>query len=170
VPTRTATLDTTTTSSTPTSPIPPTSVFARVLPASFQNYLGRLRREHQSATQRLALDRIRAEGENGHVTTWRLGESGLREREEAEERLRQFEARRRAEQLLGREEDEDGGDENIWNAEDRPIGSSSSGLMEPRAVGRRTHPEPPWSQERSSGFGWWGPIRRWRLQDRTVYD
>ncbi|KAG8864496.1 hypothetical protein FRB96_004999 [Tulasnella sp. 330] len=172
--------------------------FMRYLPIA---YFTRLRQEHRSATQSQALERLQANAENGHASRgrdagWRLGESGLRERAEAEERLRQFEARRREGQLMrsrmgsGEDDDDDGGEDSegsneggnggggdgieSWRAPEggfrtpRATEEPSSSLPHP-VVGRRTQPNLPWSQQTSTGFWWWGPLRRWRLQDRTEY-
>ncbi|KAG9014500.1 hypothetical protein FRB93_013625 [Tulasnella sp. JGI-2019a] len=186
--TRTHTLETG--SSASLSPSAPTSAsstinntwLARILPIG---YFTRLRNEHRSATQSQALQRLQANAESGG-REWRLGESGLREREEAEERLREFEARRREGMLMRSSEDDGGGAETdddgaggggesggSWQAVGRrrtaPRTKMEQSSTLPVPVVGRTQPEPAWSQQISTGFWWWGPIRRWRLQDRTEY-
>lgn len=163
------------------------------------SYWRRLRRAHQTATQTQALEqaKIREEvGVDGGGSAWGLGNIGLRERDEAEERLRELNNQRRREMLLSRRDRDDSSDHGVeiemdvstWadrvrdpNAPqpgrdyhsldmDRttPDPASSSNKRPSNRGTDRSEPEPVWAT-RSSSFWWWGPLRRWRLQDSTTY-
>ncbi|KIO26027.1 hypothetical protein M407DRAFT_8100 [Tulasnella calospora MUT 4182] len=169
---------------------PPSTVFGRVS-AYVSHSWRRLRHAHQTATQTQALEQIKIREEAGvgmvgspGSGAWGLGNSGLREREEAEDRLRELEVQRRRARLIHRHieeegEDVDGGGTGVDS------GDEVDGDRGPRTmpdVERQLPPsanehstqysapssEPYWAG-RSSSFWWWGPLRRWRLQDRTSY-
>ncbi|KAG8901771.1 hypothetical protein FRB99_005109 [Tulasnella sp. 403] len=178
---RTSTID----SMSLSTPPPPQTVFQHVLRSPPFMYLlrfwHRLRHAHQTATQTQALEQIKIREEvigSPGSTAWGLGNNGLRERDEAEERLRELEIQRRRAMLLSGDEGTESGvevdDEPSNDRTDR--NAHSDGEVGGRSSTRRTTNrrqsiapiEPPWAQ-RSSSFWWWGPLRRWRLQDSTVY-
>ncbi|KAG8901037.1 hypothetical protein FRC01_009950 [Tulasnella sp. 417] len=167
---------------------PPSTVFGRVS-AYVSHSWRRLRHAHQTATQTQALEQIKIREEAGvgmvgspGSGAWGLGNSGLREREEAEDRLRELEVQRRRARLIQRQIEEEGEDEDGAGIDS---GDEADGERRTRAmpdVERQLPPganeqstqysapssEPYWAG-RSSSFWWWGPLRRWRLQDRTSY-
>ena len=157
-----------------------------------------LRRAHRTAAQ-AEVSQSQGTARGGADTGWGLGNFGLRERAEAERRIRDFRAERRRRMLLG---ETDGEDEGGWRDEEydvvdiatpplssqgREVGGHGGSsdvdsslvlpLPSPDAVHTRPpsrphelddslpHPLPP-----SDSIYWrWGPLRRWRLQDRTTY-
>lgn len=137
----------------------------------------RLRHEHQTAAREQALEQIKIREESylpSGTNAWGLGNNGLREREEAEDRLRQLDLERRRGMLLNDDDEvnEDGNphrqrtmEQMDTDIELREMGETPS---LPVQSPQRTHPQPPWA-ERSRSFWWWGPLRRWRLQDQTEY-
>ncbi|KAG8889133.1 hypothetical protein FRC00_014572, partial [Tulasnella sp. 408] len=95
---------------------PPSTVFGRVS-AYVSHSWRRLRHAHQTATQTQALEQIKIREEAGvgmvgspGSGAWGLGNSGLREREEAEDRLRELEVQRRRARLIQRQIEEEGED------------------------------------------------------------
>lgn len=168
---------------------PPSTVFGRVS-AYVSHSWRRLRHAHQTATQTQALEQIKIREEAGvgmvgspGSGAWGLGNSGLREREEAEDRLRELEVQRRRARLIQRQIEEEGEDGDGGTGVDS--GDEGDGERGPRTMpdverqlppGANEHStqysapssEPYWAG-RSSSFWWWGPLRRWRLQDRTSY-
>ena len=153
----------------------------------------RLRHAHFTAAQVQALEQVELRvqmygptgAEMGGGGGWGLGNFGLRERDEAERRIREFTVEQRRGQLRrtssGEGEDGDGGGEER-SLEDRELQAGPSRTQDmgrtpdelpmptsqpPR--GRKTHQDPPWVQNQSRPFWWWGPLRRWRLQDSTTY-
>ncbi|KAF8314934.1 hypothetical protein DL93DRAFT_2227649 [Clavulina sp. PMI_390] len=161
-----------------------------------------LTRAHRDEVINVAMSRP-AQAQEG--TGWGLGDYGLREREEAEQRIRDFQAERRRRMLLGEDsslaeqdeverdiaagDDDDDDDDEIGrgffypppppafhSASGAPSPHSSiplqpmPGPSEERAESEATddplpHPLPP----NDSLFWRWGPLRKWRLQDRTTY-
>jgi len=147
-----------------------------------------LRRAHHTATQ-AEVRQSQAAARVGGDTGWGLGNYGLREREEAESRIRDFQAERRRRMLL---RELDGEDDEGWHDEEGDVAEmaapslpshrdeadpSAPPLTAPTAAHTRSplrhqesdgslpHPFPP-----SDSLYWrWGPLRRWRLQDRTNY-
>lgn len=141
-----------------------------------------------------------AAGADDNGGGWGLGSNGLREREEAENRIREFQQRRRSGILVRNagemgEDDDDGEDSAEDIDEDRgregerdsyppssPSRSRSQSQHSPvtprnnrpplthrdsdtATQASLPHPLPP-----SDSLFWrWGPLRRWRLQDRTSY-
>ena len=160
-----------------------------------------LRREHRAAA-RAEVSQSRATSLGGSGAGWGLGNYGLREREEAERRIRDFQEERRRRMLLSHESsmpgETDGEDEGGWHDEEGvtneiaasslSAGGSGSHKVGPSPTlpptvpptahtrprlkrrgrgsdGSLPHPLPP-----SDSLFWrWGPLRRWRLQDRTTY-
>lgn len=138
------------------------------------------------ALVRLLRSHPRDAGDNGNNAGgggWGLGSNGLREREEAENRIREFQTRRRSGILtrnagdMGADEDDDDDDDGrgLTREEDEyPPSRSRSPSQRPQhrdsdtatqASEQLPHPLPP-----SDSLFWrWGPLRRWRLQDRTSY-
>lgn len=134
---------------------------------------------------------------------WGLGNFGLREREEAERRIREFQEERRRRMLIppdaGNEEDgggwhdvdDDDADASFAAHDDegtalprRRRGSSDLSVLPPPTALRpqrpslHHHPSDPGVDDpalphplppNDSLFWKWGPLRRWRLQDRTTY-
>lgn len=118
-----------------------------------------LRRAHLRAAREQAMERVErrqqayglgsaAVAGNGAVLGWGLGSFGIRERELRED--------------MAEHDDE----EELW--------SSGEGDQNSRPQG--SHPAEPPEPERpsrtqSAGWSmwWWGPLRRWRLQDSTMY-
>lgn len=157
----------------------PQAFIARILPTTLYRSWLRLRHAHTAATQSQALEQLKIREEVSPTTnTWGLGSNGLRERDEAEDRLREVEIQRRMSRLIGGSGSGEEEGRSSW--EDRaPIGSTA----EERDAARFADVErqgsqdeypppvipPPIWEERSSSFWWWGPLRRWRLQDRTRY-
>ncbi|KAG8963172.1 hypothetical protein FRC03_003319 [Tulasnella sp. 419] len=153
----------------------------------------RLRHAHVTATQVQAIEQveIRAQvygtngAELGGAGGWGLGNFGLREREEAERRIREFNERRRQSELLpeieGRSSDADdtsghssdeAGPRETPTSRRNPANHDSTVTPTERRIEEkpeRNQPEPTWTQEKSRTFWWWGPLRRWRLQDVTQY-
>ncbi|KAG8932783.1 hypothetical protein FRC02_000552 [Tulasnella sp. 418] len=153
----------------------------------------RLRHAHVTATQVQAIEQveIRAQvygtngAELGGAGGWGLGNFGLREREEAERRIREFNERRRQSELLpeieGRSSDADdtsghssdeAGPRETPTSRRNPANHDSTVTPSERRIEEkpeRNQPEPTWTQEKSRTFWWWGPLRRWRLQDVTQY-
>ncbi|KAI5118305.1 hypothetical protein M0805_006473 [Coniferiporia weirii] len=132
-----------------------------------------LRRAHLAAAHLQALERVRrkraayagkraADGDAGGdvdadvdpgVVGWGLGSFGLRERERREMEMEMSMA--------------DGGDREDLVRRPRGVGGDAP-LPGRRTRERRTQPPPPPRQEPWS-LWWWGPLRRWRLQDSTAY-
>jgi hypothetical protein len=129
-------------------------------------------------------------GENDDGGGWGLGSIGLREREDAERRIREYQAERRKRALLpprGQEE-HDSGENNEWvededdeNRDSREGLSASVSHWDESAtpVSIPPHAIPPTSTTpdislepflpSNSLFWRWGFLRRWRLHDRTQY-
>jgi len=132
----------------------------------------------------------------GATEGWGLGNFGLKEREEAERRIQIFQEERRRRALLTSGDEEGGEDEGEGSDDGGSIDLEARRELElQRQVDPylpSTDPTPPQSRlkmpnsplprERApspgtsdplppvgSVFWWWGPLRRWRLQDRTVY-
>ncbi|KAH8109009.1 hypothetical protein DFH11DRAFT_1630283 [Phellopilus nigrolimitatus] len=136
-----------------------------------------LRRAHLTAAHSQALERMRrrraAYGDEAPDTTvvdsevvgWGLGSFGLRERE------------RREAELVGEQDREVlvQDDAVTTSAEEQQDVRSAPSLISSQhqvqseiREGRKTRPEPPPRRETWS-LWWWGPLRRWRLQDSTAY-
>jgi hypothetical protein len=143
--------------------------------AGFARFWRRLRRAHEEATiEQVEMRRQTMYDSNNRDAGWGLGDFGLREREEAERRIR--DARKERHELLDDEPAEsgvyaqdDGADDTI----ERVLTETST---QQGQAGGEVNLEAPAS--RSSGttivrpvwaLWWWGPLRRWRLQDTTKY-
>ncbi|KAF8342947.1 uncharacterized protein EI90DRAFT_3149971 [Cantharellus anzutake] len=144
----------------------------------------------RAAVERAQTD-LRSEG--GETESWALGAYGLVQREEAERRIREFKERRKTQRLLSqeryveneeREEDweDEYGEHEQRDALERLQREVDAEAASPSVTRRRGNRSPSHSPSRSavtslpdplppsgSIFWLWGPLRRWRLQDRTVY-
>lgn len=140
---------------------PPATWYARIRETpplrTVRSFLSMLRHAHITAAHRRAIEHVErrqqaygSETENardtGTVVGWGLGSFGIRERERA-----------------GRER---AGEE--WEDEMGIVGERERGRDDGDSEVHIQKPEPP----KVSGWSmwWWGPLRRWRLQDSTAYN
>ena len=157
---------------------------------SISNFINELRQAHilENAQHN---PRRGGEGEG-----WALGNYGLVQREEAERRIMEFKERRRNEGLLNNGQSADIGErEEDWEDEEGDVAEeermAALEMLQREVNADSSRPLPPNQNQRSprrspspstlpslpdplppsgSIFWWWGPLRRWRLQDRTVYN
>ncbi|KAH7102171.1 hypothetical protein BKA62DRAFT_617878 [Auriculariales sp. MPI-PUGE-AT-0066] len=109
-----------------------------------------IRREHETAALEQALE-LTANGNPG----WGLGSFATRERGAAATRVREL------------RDDEDGEARGIVGAGAEPGASVVS--QAPAYEQQQQQQQPNSRDHRPASMYWWGPLVRWRLQDRTVY-
>lgn len=143
---------------------------------AFSHFYHLLRRAHLAAVHSQAIDRVRRRrevyaGETGAaaaagssdvdpgVVGWGLGSFGLRERER---RAMNQAGNDDMDDLVPHEHDEDELEDTSGNVGGR-LATERTG----RVVDNNPPVYPP--RERPSSIWWWGPLRRWRLQDSTTY-
>ena len=141
---------------------------------AFSHFYHLLRRAHLAAVHSQAIDRVRRRrevyaGETGAgaaaggsdvdpgVVGWGLGSFGLRERER---RAMNQAGNDDMDDLVAHERDED--EDESENVGERRVTERPG-----RVVDNKPPVFPP--RERPGSIWWWGPLRRWRLQDSTTY-
>ncbi|KAG9008103.1 hypothetical protein FRB90_009070, partial [Tulasnella sp. 427] len=182
---RSMTLDSASHSGASSSLPPPSTVFGRVS-AYVSHSWRRLRHAHQTATQTQALEQIKIREEAGVGVTdgaWGLGNNGLREREEAEERLRELEVQRRRARLIRRQIEEDEqdeaegtGGESAWTgakSADEEHAEGERGRRTPVDVERQVPPNPieqATQYSAPSSEPYWAGSSSTRLRVKQGYD
>ncbi|KAI0260693.1 hypothetical protein BC834DRAFT_831412 [Gloeopeniophorella convolvens] len=138
-----------------------------------------VRNAHVSAARRRAVERAEhirevfgVEG-SGHPADapansgWGLGAFGVRERQreaaEAALEMESFEGLVQRNRGDGSGGDADGGGGEMEGNDEGRRGNRDDGHD------RQRKPSPPRPQARALSMWWWGPLRRWRLQDTTEY-
>ena len=142
---------------------------------------------HSGRAQRLGRSAAVAEAavieEDG--TGWGLGSFGIREHRESSQRIQSARDQLRENRLLDPTDEEDGaGDSGKATAGDvgrdgdaggdegweDVVESNSSGNGQDQMTGPELKEKPPETKAGSgSGWSWWGPLRDWRLSDRSVF-
>jgi hypothetical protein len=213
--------DTSSTSRTPSLHAPRSVAEFVAYPATWlQVYIRRLRKAHEDATRRRAVEQAERRARVPNIAAsaddgWGLGSFGIREHQESTWRLQEADRQLRANALLEEdEEDEDEvvrqprnsaresartsrrnsvahprsfretreaqtqttrveeqADEGEWEdvSDEEPVGrrDSARSRNSRREAARDEAPRRP--QMTGSSWSWWGPLRDWRLQDRSTF-
>ncbi|KAK4686444.1 hypothetical protein P7C73_g3695, partial [Tremellales sp. Uapishka_1] len=177
--------DTSSTSRTPSLHSPQSLRSYLAFPTTWlQVYLRRLRRAHEDAAKKQALERLNHASSGGgpvhgilrgagrDESGWGLGRIGLKEQQESTRRLEVADRRLREDRLLEMTAEEGEGEgatrtgENEWEDVESP--TKSTGGMAHRK-GRKKQRKTEAGTGTGTGWSWWGPLRDWRLADRSAY-
>ncbi|KIY69512.1 hypothetical protein CYLTODRAFT_349490 [Cylindrobasidium torrendii FP15055 ss-10] len=156
------------------------STLPRFLPDAVHQWYAQLRRAHSIAARKQAMERVeriremeRAGVTNTMQTGWGLGSFAWRAhrppRAPSSEGIEMSRRRSRPEVVVMPQRPMDSGDEGYRSAgDDEATGTDDNLKRRDEEWDPPNNHEPPLAQRRQSAF-WWGPLRRWRLQDSTIY-
>ncbi|KAL7422379.1 hypothetical protein Q5752_003025 [Cryptotrichosporon argae] len=137
-------------------------------------YVHKLKRAHADAARARAADhahrRSRAYiADDGRG--WGLGSSGLRERAEGDRRLRAAAGAIRAERLIRTDTADSASPPETGEAAAVGVDEAASPAQDKDADWEDVRPAPGRQPDHNvgTGFSWWGPLREWRLADRSTF-